>query len=60
MTVVAFKIPDSKLREVSKYVTKAGGKKVSLKQLEVEDMEVTHEVFFGENIKRLFRALSNK
>ena len=59
MTVVTFKIPDSKLSQVSKYVVKVGGKKISLKQLDVEeeDIEVTHEVFFGENIKRLFRAL---
>ena len=63
MTVVTFKIPDGKVREVSNYVAKAGGEKLMIKQQkdvgkEEDDDEVTHEVFFGENIKRLFKAFS--
>ena len=63
---ITIDIPKGKELEVSKYVEKIGGRVVTQKQLieskETEaidkDDEVTHEVFFGENIKRLIKAFS--
>jgi len=59
MTVILYSIPDDKIPEVTRFIAKAGGTKVTLKKLYVEedrDDEVTHEHFFGENIKRLIKA----
>jgi len=63
MTIISYKIPGNKVREVSDYISKAGGRKISLEEAtkqEDEDDLVTHEVYFGENINRFIKALSNK
>lgn len=58
MTVIAYQIPDDKIQEVSRYIAKAGGEKIALENtdLDVEEDEVTHEYYFGENIRRLINA----
>jgi len=39
----------------------SGGQiEISQKHMPSEEMEVTHEVFFGENLKRVIRALCGK
>ncbi|MDB5288492.1 MAG: hypothetical protein JWR05_3441 [Mucilaginibacter sp.] len=48
--------PDDKARDVSIYVKKIGGEVITLKRGKEDDDEVTHEVFFGENIKRVIKA----
>jgi hypothetical protein len=60
MTVISFKIPHNKLSKVSSYIRKAGGRILTDQSeviLDEQDNEVTHGVFFGENIKRLIKAL---
>jgi hypothetical protein len=63
MTTLTIKVPDSKAKELSTYAQKIGGEVVTPKKeaIEVdEDDEVTHEQFFGENIKRFIKAFSSK
>lgn len=61
MTIITVKIPDGKATDLSEFIHNIGGEVVNNKrkiiQSEVdEDDEVTHEQFFGENIKRLIKA----
>lgn len=64
MTTLTAEIPDTKKKEVSLYIKKSGGKIIDTndnreKDLD-EDDEVTHGVFFGENIKRVIKAFFSK
>ncbi len=64
MTTLTAEIPDTKKKEVSLYIKKSGGKIIDTNdhretQLE-EDDEVTHGVFFGENIRRVIKAFFSK
>ena len=60
MTVIPYKIPEKKAKQVSIFMTRAGGATVNLNnenfEEEDKDDEVTHGQFFGENIKRLIKA----
>jgi hypothetical protein len=61
MTTLTIKVPDGKAPDVSSYISKIGGevlttKKANNKSSNDEDDDITHEVFFGENIKRLLNA----
>ena len=61
MTTLTIKIPDGQAPAVSSYVNEIGGeviasKKSSSRLSENDEDEVTHEAFFGENIKRLIRS----
>jgi hypothetical protein len=66
MTILTIKVPDGKAPDVSRYVKNIGGEVISNKQQikaqskesEVQDDEVTHEAYFGENIKRVIKAFS--
>lgn len=61
MTTLTVKIPEGKTNDVSTYIKKIGGEIVTPKKPNVEideDDEVTHGVYFGENIKRLIKAFS--
>jgi hypothetical protein len=61
MTTLTIKIPDGKTPDVSKYIQTIGGEVIKSKKTATEideDDEVTHEQFFGENIKRLIKAFS--
>ncbi len=68
MTILTIKIPDGKAPDVSKYIKNIGGEVVSDKQhtkikpeeIEDHDDEVTHEQYFGENIRRAIKAFSAK
>ena len=59
MATLTIDIPDSKATDLSKYAKKIGGKvkeqNVTENKSEEKD-EVTHEVFFGENIRRVINA----
>jgi hypothetical protein len=63
MTTQTVKIPDNKKSDFNSFIKQIGGEivtekhtsKIADKENE-EDDEVTHEVFFGENIKRLIKA----
>jgi hypothetical protein len=60
VTTITIDIPDSKATDLSKYATRMGGKVVVKKikeDVSEEEDEVTHGVFFGENIKRVIKAL---
>ncbi|MEX8547806.1 MAG: hypothetical protein V5804_09400 [Mucilaginibacter sp.] len=66
MTTLSIKIPEGKESDLSSYVKKIGGeviadKKKLTKDIEAEpsEDEVTHESFFGENIKRAIRAFKS-
>lgn len=61
MTILTIKIPEGKAPDVSKYVKNIGGEVISNKpqanaKIEDQDDEVTHESYFGENIKRVINA----
>jgi hypothetical protein len=66
MTILTIKVPDGKTPDVSKYVKNIGGevisnkKQIKAKAAETDDQEdeVTHEAYFGENIKRAIKAFS--
>lgn len=62
METLTVKIPDGKSTDVSAYIKKIGGEVIvanKKKQADIdEDDEVTHEQYFGENIKRLIKAFS--
>lgn len=60
MTTLTIKVPEGKAKDVSAYVKGIGGDVIKPKKdTEIdEDDEVTHEVYFGENIKRLIKAFS--
>ena len=62
MTTITVKIPNAMEPDMSKYVKNIGGEIVKTKHamIEDEDDEVTHEQFFGENIKRVINAFSKK
>jgi len=67
MTTLNIKIPEGKESDLSSYVKKLGGevisdtnKKVATTEAEPEEAEVTHEAFFGENIRRVIRAFKSK
>ena len=66
MTTITIDIPDSKASALSAYAAKMGGRvvdktkkiKTSLPQNaeQEDDDEVTHEHFFGENLRRVINA----
>jgi hypothetical protein len=64
MTIITIKVPDGKAPDVSKYVKNIGGEVISnepqaksqVDETEDQDDEVTHESYFGENIKRVIKA----
>ena len=59
MTTLIVKIPNGKALDVSTFVKNIGGEVLPAKKSDTdqdEDNEVTHEVYFGENIKRLIKA----
>jgi len=61
METLTVKIPNGKSRDVSAYVKEIGGEVIQTKKIKAdteqdEDNEVTHGVFFGENIKRVIKA----
>ena len=64
MTILTIKIPDGKAPDVSSYVKNIGGEIISNKhqtktkidETVDKDDEVTHESYFGENIKRVMKA----
>ncbi len=60
MTTLTIKVPDSKALELSDFAKNIGGEIIKPKKEAAvdEDDEVTHEVFFGENLKRLKKAFS--
>lgn len=65
MTTITVSVPNGKEPEVSSYVKNIGGtvitKKAEAKVEEIEeDDEVTHGVFFGENIRRVIKAFSKR
>lgn len=63
MTTLNIKIPESKKSDVSSYIKKIGGEVISEKTKKAvgieAEAEVTHESFFGENIKRVIRAFKS-
>ena len=64
MTTITVNVPKGKESEVSSYVKKIGGTVVTKTpeaEKEVsEDDEVTHGVFFGENIQRVIKAFKKQ
>jgi len=63
MDTLTIKIPEGKTPYVSKMIKDIGGEVVSKQEKNKEaatddDDEVTHGVFFGENIKRVIKAFS--
>lgn len=60
MTTISIKIPEDKKAALSSFVKKIGGEVIADNKkptsAEIEEDEVTHESFFGENIKRVIRA----
>jgi hypothetical protein len=51
------KIPEDKITEVSDYIKNIGGKIISGEwKIEGCEDKVTHEAYFGENIKRAIKA----
>jgi hypothetical protein len=62
MTTITVNVPKGKEPDVSTYVKKIGGSVVTENsEIELsEEDEVTHGVFFGENIKRVIKAFRKK
>lgn len=64
MTTLTIKIPEAKATDLSKYVKNIGGEVITQKKDKINeddldiDNQVTHENFFGENIKRLIKAFN--
>lgn len=56
MTTLTIKVPDNKAKQLSSYAKEIGGEVVIKKNQASEEEEVTHGVFFGENIKRVIKA----
>jgi hypothetical protein len=57
MTIITIKIPDDKASDVSMFVKNIGGEVIlNNEQTDDENNEVTHESYFGENIKRVIKA----
>lgn len=56
MTTLTIKVPDNKAKQLSSYAKEIGGEVVTKKDTSLEDDDVTHGVFFGENIKRVIKA----
>lgn len=65
MKTLSIKIPENKEADVVSYIQKIGGEVVKFNsaiaapQPETEEDEVTHESFFGENIKRVIRVFKS-
>ena len=66
MTILTIRIPDGKAPDVSAFVKNAGGEIISTTQKksksaeETDDNdEVTHESYFGENIRRVIKAFKS-
>lgn len=65
MTTLSIKIPESKEADVASYIQKIGGEVVKESPNAVtaailnDEDEVTHESFFGENIKRVIKAFKS-
>ncbi len=65
MTTLSIKIPENKAADVASYIQKIGGEVVKENQFtansaeQKEEDEVTHESFFGENIKRVINAFKS-
>ncbi len=65
MTTLSIKIPENKAADVASYIQKIGGEVVkesrpAISPAEANDEdEVTHESFFGENIKRVIKAFKS-
>ncbi|WP_419801892.1 hypothetical protein [Mucilaginibacter sp.] len=65
MTTISIKIPESKAADVASYIQKIGGEVVKENRFtansteQKEEDEVTHESFFGENIKRVINAFKS-
>jgi hypothetical protein len=65
MTILTIKIPDGKAPDVSAFVKNVGGevlstqKKVKPETETNQDDEVTHESYFGENIRRVIKAFKS-
>jgi hypothetical protein len=64
MTTLTIKVPDGKAKELSAYAKEIGGEIVAkdknAKTSLNEEDEVTHGVFFGENIIRVIKAFGKK
>ena len=56
METLTVKIPNDRSTDVTTYIKNIGGEVVAGKKEQVEADEVTHGVFFGENIKRVIKA----
>ena len=65
MTILTIKIPDGKAPDVSAFVKNAGGEVLSAQTKYKADTEsdqdddVTHETYFGENIRRVIKAFKS-
>lgn len=65
MTTLSIKIPENKADDVASYIQKIGGEVVKENQFtastieQQDEDEVTHESFFGENIKRVINAFKS-
>jgi hypothetical protein len=66
MTTLSIKIPEGKESDLSSYVQKIGGEVIKdtrktklVVEAESEEDEVTHESYFGENIRRVIRAFKS-
>lgn len=65
MTTLSIKIPENKAADVASYIQKIGGEVVKENRLVInstvhqEEDEVSHESFFGENIKRVINAFKS-
>ncbi|RYE19563.1 MAG: hypothetical protein EOP42_28850 [Sphingobacteriaceae bacterium] len=65
MTTLSIKIPANKEADVASYIQKIGGEVVNEKRVykgviaTTDEDEVTHESFFGENIKRVINAFKS-
>jgi len=58
MDTIIINIPEDKTPYISKIIKEVGGEIVSINKKATID-EVTHGVFFGENIKRVIKAFRN-
>lgn len=65
MTTLSIKIPENKAADVASYIQKIGGEVVKENRFvsnsieQKDEDEVTHESFFGENIKRVINAFKS-
>ncbi|MDB5140487.1 MAG: hypothetical protein JWR12_2403 [Mucilaginibacter sp.] len=59
MTTITIEVPENKKKRISNLIKSEGIHVVNTevsKESEEDDDEVTHTVFFGENIKRVLKA----